>query len=538
MQGPWCGASRRRAAFFYPALRGFLRAWLRKFRPPSGTSPLAFSLAVCKKPLTNAHQSPLAMPRLSSKTLPGVKPGVVVPAYDRAKTTIGIVHFGPGAFHRGHQACYIDSLLPRDPRWAICGAELLPTGLAAQAVPQDHLYVVAQLDEQIRYRVVGSHTEYLKAYGQADRIFARLNDPAVKFVTMTVTEKGYCLDGAGALDLDHPAIAEDLKHPTAPKTLVGWVTEGLARRKAAGMLPFTPISCDNMVMNGHKLHGAVLRYAEARGDRDLTAWIRDNVRFPSTMVDSITPAATDELKDRIEREVGLRDEAPVQREAFLQWVVEDVLGPDAPDLASVGAMLTKDVAAYELAKLRLLNGAHSTLAYAGELRGHTSVGEAMADAKLSRFVELMMREDIVPTLRKTPGLNFNAYISDLLDRFRNPALTHKLIQICSDGSQKLPYRILGSMADALAGGRRIDRFAFAMAAWMRFVARETKASRELQDPLNPALQAIGKASTGRAEDDVPAFLALREVFSAELADAPKVVEAITTAYGTFDHILD
>ena len=477
------------------------------------------------------------MARLSSKTLTSVKPGVIVPAYDRSKTTIGIVHFGPGAFHRGHQACYMDSLLPKDPRWAICGAELLPAGLAEQAVAQDYLYVVAELDAQIHYRVVGSHIEYLKAYGQADKIFARLNDPKVKFVTMTVTEKGYCLDGAGELDLANPAIADDLKHPAAPKTLVGWVTEGLARRKAAKMVPFTPISCDNMVMNGHKLHAAVLKFAEARGDRDLTAWIADNVRFPSTMVDSITPAATDELKDRIEREVGLRDEAPVQREAFRQWVVEDVLGDDAPDLASVGAMLTKDVAAYELAKLRLLNGAHSTLAYAGELRGASSVGEAMADAKLSRYVELMMREDIVPTLRKTPGLNFNAYISDLLDRFRNPALTHKLIQICSDGSQKLPYRILGSMADALAGGRRIDRFGFAMAAWMRFVAREAKAGRELQDPLNPILQTIGKACTGQAGDDVPRFMALREVFTAELAAAPRAVEAISTAYGTFDRIL-
>jgi len=485
----------------------------------------------------NAQNRPTAIPRLSTQTLSAVKPGVAVPAYDRDRTTVGIVHFGPGAFHRGHQACYFDSLLPRDPRWAICGAELLPRGLAAEAVPQDHLYIVAELDAQIRYRVVGSHREYLTATDKADRIFARLNDPNVKLVTMTVTEKGYCLDGAGELDLSHPAIADDLTHPGSPKTLVGWVTEGLARRKAAGMPPFIAMSCDNVVTNGHKLHGAVLRFAEARGDRDLTSWIRDNVRFPSTMVDSITPAATEELKDRIAEATGVRDEAPVQREAFRQWVVEDILGPDAPDLASVGAMLTKDVAAYELAKLRLLNGAHSTLAYAGQLRGHSSVGEAMGDAKLSHFVELMMREDIVPTLRRTPGLNFNAYIADLLDRFRNPALTHKLIQIASDGSQKLPYRILGAMADALAGGRRIDRFAYALAAWMRFVAREAKAGRELADPLSPVLAEIGKACTGEAKTDVPRFLAVRDVFPADLAAAPRFVEAVTTAYGHFEAIL-
>jgi fructuronate reductase len=486
----------------------------------------------------NTPLPPAAAPRLNTKTLNAAKPGVILPAYDRSKTEVGIVHFGPGAFHRGHQACYVDSLLPRDSRWAICGAELLPTGLAAEAVPQDHLYVVAELDAQIRYRIVGSHTRYLKAVGQSDLIFEQLLSPKLKLVTMTVTEKGYYLDGAGVLDLNNPAMAGDLANPTAPKTLVGWVTEGLARRKAAGMAPFIPISCDNMVMNGHKLHAAVLKFAEARGDRDLTAWIADKVVFPSTMVDSITPAATDELKDRIEKEVGLRDEAPVQREAFLQWVIEDVLGPDAPDFASVGAMLTKDVAAYEFAKLRLLNGAHSTLAYAGLMRGHSSVGEAMADKKLSHCVELMMREDIVPSLRKTPGLNFSAYIADLLDRFRNPALTHKLIQIASDGSQKLPYRILGSLIDALAGGRRIDRFTVSLGAWMRFVGRQAKAGIAFQDPLNDKLTEIGKACTGEAQADVPRFLALREVFPADLAENGKFRQALMAAYTNFEALLD
>jgi len=477
-------------------------------------------------------------PRLSSKTLSLAKPGVVVPHYDRSKTSTGIVHFGPGAFHRGHQACYFDSLLEKDPRWAICGAELLPTGLAAEAVPQDHLYVVAQLDAQIRYRIVGSHKEYLKAYGEAEKIFARLLDPKVKLVTMTVTEKGYYLGGDGTLDLDNPAIKADLENPTAPKSLIGWITEGLARRKTAKMVPFIPVSCDNMVMNGHKLHGAVLKYAEARGDKDLLNWIRDNVRFPSTMVDSITPAATDELKDRIEAETGLRDEAPVQREAFLQWVVEDMLGEDAPDLASVGVLMVKDVAAYEFAKLRLLNGAHSTLAYAGFMRGRESVGEAMADLKLAQAVERMMREDIVPTLHPAPGLDFSTYITDLLNRFRNPALTHKLIQIASDGSLKLPIRILGPLEDAMKAGRSIRRFTISLGAWMRFVERQAKAGITLADPIAEKLAEIGKACTGSAAADVSKFLALREVFPAELSANPEFRAALTTAYENFEALLD
>lgn len=482
--------------------------------------------------------APASAPRLSTKTLSLAKPGVVVPKYDRSQTSIGIVHFGPGAFHRGHQACYFDSLLEKDPRWAISGAELLPSGLAENAVAQDHLYVVAQLDSQIRYRVVGSHTEYLKAYGQSGAIFARLNDPNVKLVTSTVTEKGYYLGADGTLDLDNPAVKADLENPTAPKSLIGWITEGLNRRRLAGMVPFVPVSCDNMVMNGHKLHGAVLKYAEARGDKDLLGWITDTVVFPSTMVDSITPAATDELKDRIARETGLRDEAPVQREAFLQWVVEDILGEGAPDLASVGVMMTKDVAAYEFAKLRLLNGAHSTLAYAGLMRGRESVGEAMADAKLARAVELMMREDMVPTLKKTPGLNFSAYISDLLDRFRNPALTHKLIQIASDGSLKLPIRILGPLEDAMKGGRSIRRFTISLAAWMRFVVRQSKAGIALADPIAAELAQTGAACTGDVTEDVAKFLALRAVFPAELAGNEQFISAITKAYENFEALLD
>jgi fructuronate reductase len=506
----------------------------------SGTTPLVFSMAVpwlrsVKRAVMN---TPAPAPRLSTKTLSQAKPGVVLPQYDRSKTSIGIVHFGPGAFHRGHQACYFDSLLAKDLRWAISGAELMPSGLMENAGPQDNLYMVAELDAKIHYRVVGSHTEYLKAHGQADAIFARLLDPNVKLVTSTVTEKGYYLDGKGELDLANPAVKADLEHPTTPGTLIGWITEGLARRKSAGMIPFVPVSCDNMVMNGHKLHGAVLKYAEARGDKDLLSWITDNVRFPSTMVDSITPAATPELIERIERETGLRCEAPVQREAFLQWVVEDQLGEGAPDLASVGVMMTKDVAAYEFAKLRLLNGAHSTLAYAGLMRGRDSVGEAMADTKLSHAVELMMREDIVPTLHKTPGLNFSAYISDLLDRFRNPALTHKLIQIASDGSQKLPYRILGSLQDALKGGRPIRRFTISLGAWMHFIERQAKAGIALQDPLNDKLSAIGRASTGVAAVEVPKFLAVREVFPAELVENAQFQAAMLAAYENFEALLD
>lgn len=476
--------------------------------------------------------------RLTPQTLGALRAGVETPAYDRSATQIGIVHFGPGAFHRGHQAWYIDTLLARDPRWAICGAELRSPGLAAALIPQDLLYIVAELDAQIRFRVIGSMKEYLMASQDADRIFARLTQPQVKLVTLTVTEKGYCLAGSGGLDLQHPDIAYDLAHPTEPKSAIGWVTEGLARRRAKGLAPFVAISCDNVVGNGHKFRNAVLGMAKARGDKDLAAWIAGEVRFPCTMVDSITPATDDALKQKVADAVGLYDDGPVQRESFLQWVIEDNLGPDAPDLGSVGASLTNDVEAYEQAKIRLLNGAHSTLAYAGLLAGHTSVGEAMGDARLAGFVARMMREDITPSLRGTRGLDFESYINAILQRFRNPALTHRLYQIASDGSQKLPYRILGTIADALTAGRPIRRLAVPVAAWMTFVGREAKAGRALNDPLAKVLADVGSGCVGKASVDLPRFLALTDVFPADLAKEPKFVSAVGVAYEGLDAFLD
>ncbi|MDE2267209.1 MAG: mannitol dehydrogenase family protein [Alphaproteobacteria bacterium] len=475
--------------------------------------------------------------RLTPQTLGALRAGVETPAYDRSATQVGIVHFGPGAFHRGHQAWYVDTLLKRDPRWAICAAELRPPGLAAALIPQERLYVVAELDAQIRFRVIGSMKEYLLASQDDDRIFARLIQPQVKLVTLTITEKGYCLAG-DELDLQHPDVIHDLAHPTTPRSAIGWVTEGLVRRRAEGAAPFVAISCDNVVGNGHKFRSAVMGMAKARGDKDLESWIAGEVRFPCTMVDSITPATDDALKQKVAESVGLYDDSPVQREAFLQWVIEDILGPDAPDLASVGASLTNDVEAYEQAKIRLLNGAHSTLAYAGLLAGHTSVGEAMGDARLAGFVARMMREDITPTLRGTRGLEFESYINDILQRFRNPALTHRLYQIASDGSQKLPYRILGTIIDALAAGRPIRRLAVPVAAWMTFVVREAKEGRPLNDPLAKVLADVGKGCVGKSGTDLPRFLAVRDVFSADLATEPKFVSAVGAAYEGLDAFLD
>jgi fructuronate reductase len=470
-----------------------------------------------------------ARPRLSRTNLRFVRAGVAVPDYDPAKTSIGIVHFGPGSFFRSHVAWYFDRLLAHNSRWAIAAVSLRSGGLAASLAAQDNLYTLVELGTPERYRIIGAVGAYLAATETPDLIFHRLCDPNVRAVTLTVTEKAYCLDVRSALDLSHPDIRHDLAEPARPKTPVGWIVESLSRRRAASMAPFLVISCDNLAENGPKLRASAIALALARGDTALARWIETSVRFPATMVDSITPHMTEALKEDVAEATGLADEAPIARESFIQWVIEDTLGPDAPDLAIVGATLTRDVVGYEQAKLRLLNGAHSALAYLGVPAGYETVDEAMADRRLSTYVERLMREDMAKTLR--PGvLDYERYIDQILMRFRNPAIKHKLRKIAEDGSSKIPQRFLTPIAETLTRGGDIDHLAVPIAAWFRFAVLETKAGRNLDDPLAARLAAAAASTTGDAGADVNRFLALADVFPRDLASDSRFAGALAKAY--------
>jgi fructuronate reductase len=473
--------------------------------------------------------------RLSDATLAVARPSIVRPAYDRASTTVGVVHFGPGAFHRAHQAFYFDELLGRDPTCAVSAVSLRSPGVRNALAPQGGLYTLAELDEATSFRVIGAIREVLVAPETPEAVFARLADPRVRTVTITVTEKGYTLEGGGDLDARHPDIEHDLRTPQTPVSLVGWLLEGLRRRRATGAPPFDVVSCDNLVDNGARLRRAVVQFAET-SDRELARWIEREVRFPRTMVDSITPATDDALRRRVEVEVGLVDAWPIQREAFTQWVVEDALQPGAPDLRSVGVTLSNDVPAYDRAKLRLLNGAHSTLAYLGLLRGHETVAEAMADSELARLVESMMREDIAPTISAPPELDLQSYLAAVLRRFRNPTIRHLLSQIAWDGSQKLPFRILGTAADALAAGAPLSRLALPLAAWMVFVRNRAREGADIVDPLAPRLLELGRACTGDAGHDVQLFLQLETVFPRTLAGDARLRSAVEVAYARLPQI--
>ena len=467
-------------------------------------------------------------PRLTEANLGALRHGIGAPDYNRADIATGIVHFGPGAFFRAHTAWHMDQLLARDPRWGICAVSLKSGGLARALAEQDFLYTLAELDAAPSYRVIGSLRDCLVASENPGLVFRTLAEPAVKLVTVTVTEKGYCLDGAGALDLSHPDIVHDLGKPDAPRSLTGWIAEGLRRRRAAAQRAFTVLSCDNLVGNGPKLRAAVLGLVRGQGDAGLADWIARDVRFPATMVDSITPHADAAFLETIAETTGLRDAAAVRRERFAQWVIEDDVPADFPDLASVGVTMTKTVKDYELAKLRLLNGAHSALAYLGLAAGHKTVFEAMSDAALAGFVEAMMREDEARTLRV--GFDIPAYIDRLIARLKNPAVAHRLMQIAADGSLKIPYRFLEPAAELLTANGDPGRLLIPVAAWMRFVVTEIRAGRTLDDPLASRLSEIGKAARGVAAD-IDLFLLLDGVFPDALKKNPRFVKALVDAYG-------
>ncbi|KRA70588.1 mannitol dehydrogenase [Caulobacter sp. Root656] len=477
--------------------------------------------------MTDTLSRPL---RLNAASYTAAAPGVALPAYDRDKVTIGVVHFGPGAFHRAHQAFYFDQLLAHDPRWGLCAVSLKSPGVRDALQPQDGLYTLAQLDAETTFRVVGSIVEVLVAPEDPPSVFARLAAPTTRVVTLTVTEKGYCLTGDGKLDVAHPDIVHDLAHPREPVSAVGYIVEGLRRRHLAGLPPYAVVACDNLADNGWRLKAAVVAFAESI-DPALAAWIEAEGRFPRTMVDSITPATDDALRARVEAATGLADAWPIQREAFTQWVVEDVLGSDAPDLASVGVTLTDDVRGFERAKLRLLNGVHSTIAYAGLLKGLETVFEAISDPDLARIAEDLMVQDIIPTLTAPRGLDLLAYAQAILGRFRNPEIRHLLSQIAWDGSQKLPFRILGTVADALEAGRPVDRLALPLAAWMHFVRRRAAEGVKIVDPLADRLVETAAVCTGDARADVAQFLELEPVFNRDLAGNATFVAALEKAYG-------
>ncbi len=394
--------------------------------------------------------------------------------------------------------------------------------------PQNGFYTLALLDEQVSFQVIGSLLDVIVASESPNAVLAALSARQAEIVTMTITEKGYCLDASGQLDFLNADIKADIATPEHPRTALGYLVEALHRRDKAKLKPFVAISCDNLVDNGRKLAASIAALARAQErDASFVSWLSHELASPRTMVDSITPATDDALRDGVEKALGVRDRWPIQREAFTQWVIER--DPRLPDLdwAAAGVTLTDDVSVYERAKLRILNASHSSLAYIGLLRGHETVAQAIADPDLANFVRALMEDDVSPTLTLPDLL---AYREAVLKRFHNPEIKHYLSQIAWDGSQKLPNRLFGLIEEALKAGRSVTRPSRTIAAWFLFLRRKVRDGDKLVDPLAPVLLETAARANGDAARDVSLFLSLESVFPPALAANETFRAALTQAY--------
>ena len=468
--------------------------------------------------------------RLSLATLSRLPAAAVRPGYDPRGLRPGIVHLGIGAFHRAHQALYVEEALAAAPGdWGIVGVSLRSPGVRDRLAPQDGLYTLVERGpEADRLRVIGCVREVLFAPADPAAVVARIADPATRIVSLTVTEKGYCHDPAtGRLDEDHPDIRHDLERPDRPRSAVGVLVRGLARRRAAAGPPLTVLCCDNLPHNGATVAGIVRAFA-ALADPTLVAWIDDHVAFPSTMVDRIVPATTEADVRAVGRALGVEDLAPVVGEPFRQWVIEDRFAGPRPAFEAAGAQFVADVTPYETMKLRLLNGSHSALAYLGYLGGYEYVAQAVADPAYRAFVRALMDEEVAPTLTLPPGVDLAGYTASLLERFANPRMAHRTWQIAMDGSQKLPQRLLGTVRDNLAAGRPIPRLALAVAAFLRYAAGVDEQGRpiDVRDPLAARLEAL---AVGDPAAQARAMLGVREIFGEDLAADPRFVEPVSRA---------
>ncbi len=475
-------------------------------------------------------------PRLSRANLGALAGRLPIPTYSPDRLASAIVHIGVGGFHRAHQAVYLDDLaqggMSND--WGERGIGLLPGDeqMAKALVPQDCLYTIVERSaEADRPRIIGSLKAYIFAPANPTLALDTLADAATRIVTLTITEGGYNIDNqTGRFNVDHPAIQDDLRNPTTPRTVFGYLCEALDRRRQAGVAPFTVLSCDNLQGNGQVAKTAVTSFARLR-DAALADWIEANVAFPNSMVDRITPQTTDADREMVAREFGVVDAWPVMTEPFKQWVVEDTFCNGRPPLEHVGVQFVADVHPYEIMKLRLLNASHQAMGYLGYLSGYRYIHEVMADQDFQAFIRRMMDEEVTPLLPPVPGIDLTQYKETLLERFANPKIRDQVTRICTDGSDRMPKFLLPSLSEALAEGRRHRFLTLAVAGWFRYLRGQDEGGQPipLADPLADELRA--RANEGGA--DPRSLLNLRQLFG-NLADNASFVEELGMSLRALD----
>ena len=468
--------------------------------------------------------------KLSSATLADVAKTAAVPHYRPSDLTAGIVHFGVGNFHRAHQAVYLDDLfnLGGDRNWALVGAGVRPSDeeMRQKLKEQDWLTTVVEQEADVSTaRVTAAMIDYLQP-GQIAAIVGKLADPAIRIVSLTITEGGYYIDPATqAFNPHHPDIVYDSNHFEAPRTVFGLILAGLKRRRDVGIAPFTVMSCDNIPGNGHVTQNAVVGLAKLIYP-ELASWVRTNVAFPNGMVDRITPATSDRERQLLAENFGIEDNWPVFCENFKQWVLEDHFPAGRPALEKVGVQFVADVAPFELMKLRILNGGHATIAYPAALMDIHFVHEAMENPLVRAFLAKVEHDEIIPIVPPVPDTNLEDYYQLIERRFANPKIGDTTSRLCLDGSNRQPKFILPSASDRLKAGQSVTGLALVSALWCRYCYGETDSGKPIapNDSNWDRLQAASK----RAKDDPKAFLAMGDIFG-DLASNPAYVTAFSTA---------
>ena len=462
---------------------------------------------------------------LTERTLPRLAASAIVPTYDRRRLSPGVVHLSVGSFHRAHQAVYFEEIAARglDDRWGITGVGLHRREMKAALDAQDGLYtVVTRSPLGDEARIVGVITSYLFAPEERAAVLDALADERTRLVTLTITAAGYKVHpDTGEFLSEDDLVVADLASPTEPGTALGLLVEALDRRRRGGLPPFTVLSCDNMTDNGSVVGSSVVAFASLRDER-LGRWIRDNVAFPSSMVDRITPGTTDADREMVERTFGIRDRWPVMTEPFSQWVVEDRFCQGRPPLDEVGVRFVDDVRPYAITKTRMLNASHSALGYLGSLAGYERIDEVMADPVFAGYIRCLMTEEIAPLLPGT-GMDLSVYAATLQRRFANPAVADRLSRLCRSGSTKVPAHLLSSVREALEAGRPHALLTLAVAGWCRYLRAVDADGRPF--PLDDANGDRLRALAGVAGDD-PRRLLADEVTFGSLGSCTPFVEAV------------
>jgi mannitol 2-dehydrogenase len=464
--------------------------------------------------------------KLNDKALPELK--IDVPLYDRSRVRVGIAHFGVGGFHRAHQAAYIDQLLDKGlaDEWGICGIGVMPADqrMRDALCGQDGLYtlIVENADGTREPRVIGSIVDFRYAPDDPEAVIELLADPATRIISLTVTEGGYNIrDDDGEFDNDNPGVVHDLTGDEPPVTVFGLVASAMIRRRDNGVPSPTIVSCDNIVENGNVARRAFTAYAELV-DPGLAQWMRDNIRFPNSMVDRITPVTTPDVPEQLENDFGVTDAWPVATEPFTSWVLEDDFGDGRPPLEEAGVQVVHDVAPYEMMKLRLLNASHQSLCYFAYLAGYRMVHDAAQDPVFAEFLRRYMDSEATPTLRPVPGIDLADYKRTLLERFANAYVRDTVARLCAESSDRIPKWLLPVVHDNLRSGGPVRFAAATVASWARYAEGVDEEGEPIKvvDRLADSLVPIARSQ----RDDPTAFIANRAVFG-DLVDEPRFVES-------------